>query len=163
MGKLVQIADVQAQHLEQLAAAKGTTESPLVEQALELLFGQSGRDEALRTDKEALQQLEAEGVLPSPHQITPPLNPDEYQMTHAVRITSEMTRDCASTIRRLPVDMPEDEPAQLSLTPRTPGLSQGEVWIAPDFDASMPDEWLEEFYNGELFSCKVGVQVALQA
>ena len=89
MRKVVQIADVQALRLEQLAAAKGATESALVEQALELLFRQSGRDELLRADREALQQLEAEGVLPSPHQITPALDPADYQVTHAVRVASE--------------------------------------------------------------------------
>lgn len=86
MSKLVQIADVQAQRLQQLAAAKGATESALVEQALELLFRQSGREEALRTDREALQQLEAAGVLPSPHQITPTLHPAEYQLTHTIPV-----------------------------------------------------------------------------
>ena len=89
MGKLVQIADVQALRLEHLAAVKGATESALVEQALELLFRQSGRDEFLRADREALQELEGEGVLPSPHQITPALDPANYLVTHAVRVAPE--------------------------------------------------------------------------
>ena len=92
MGKLVQIADVQAQRLEQLAVAKGATESALVEQALELLFWQSGRGEALRADREALRQLEAEGVLPSAHQITPALDPADYQITHVVQVAPERVR-----------------------------------------------------------------------
>lgn len=25
------------------------------------------------------------------------------------------------------------------------GLERGQIWIAPDFDAPMPDEWLEEW------------------
>lgn len=92
MGKLVQIADVQAQRLEQLAAASDTTESALVEHALELLFRQSGREEALRADREALEQLEAEGVLPAPHRITPVLAATDYKVTHTVRVAPESVR-----------------------------------------------------------------------
>lgn len=92
MGKLVQIADAQAQQLEHLATANGATESALVEQALELLFHRSDREEALRSDREALRQLEAEGVLPSSHQITPALNPGDYQVTHVIRIAQESAR-----------------------------------------------------------------------
>ena len=92
MAKRVQIADAQAQQLEQLAAANGATESALVEQALELLFQRSGREEIMRTDRDVLRQLEAEGVLPSPHQITPALNPADYQMTHAIRVAPENVR-----------------------------------------------------------------------
>ena len=25
------------------------------------------------------------------------------------------------------------------------GLERGQIWIAPDFDAPMPDEWLDEW------------------
>ena len=92
MAKLVQIADVQAQKLEQLSAAKGATESALVEQALELLFRQSSREEAICADRETLKQLEAEGILPSQHQITPGLNPGDYHMTHAIAVAPESAR-----------------------------------------------------------------------
>jgi prevent-host-death family protein len=34
---------------------------------------------------------------------------------------------------------------------RLAGLAAGKVWIAPDFDAPMPDDWLDAFYNGPIF------------
>ncbi len=30
------------------------------------------------------------------------------------------------------------------------GFARGEVWVADDFDAPLPDELLKEFYGGEL-------------
>lgn len=30
------------------------------------------------------------------------------------------------------------------------GFARGEVWVADDFDAPLPDELLAEFYGGEL-------------
>jgi prevent-host-death family protein len=34
---------------------------------------------------------------------------------------------------------------------RTLGSAKGKVWISPDFDAPMPDDWLDAFYNGPIF------------
>ncbi len=31
------------------------------------------------------------------------------------------------------------------------GLMKGEIWVADDFDAPLPDEILDEFENGEIF------------
>jgi len=30
---------------------------------------------------------------------------------------------------------------------RVPGLDKGKIWMAPDFDAPLPDEILDEFYR----------------
>jgi prevent-host-death family protein len=30
------------------------------------------------------------------------------------------------------------------------GMDRGQIWIADDFDAPLPDELLKEFYGGEL-------------
>ena len=65
-----------------------------------------------------------------------------------------ISRDGASAVRLMPVAMPDKERANSSPAPRVPGLGTGQVWIAPDFDAALPDDWLNEFYNGELFPCE---------
>jgi prevent-host-death family protein len=36
----------------------------------------------------------------------------------------------------------QDKPRQ-----RIPGTAKGKIWIAPDFDAPLPDEVLDEFYK----------------
>jgi len=90
MGKLIMIADKQAQRLEQLAANSGDTESALVEQALELLFRTTG-DEAARADWELLHQLEAENS-PVSHCRTPALDPVDFQVTHVVPVAPETLR-----------------------------------------------------------------------
>lgn len=59
----------------------------------------------------------------------------------------------APAIRLTPVAA-ENNPTERPLPPRIPGLGKGQVWIAPDFDSSMPDDWLDGFYNGEIFPCK---------
>lgn len=91
MGKQVLIADTQAQRLEQLASVSGDTESALVEQALELLFRYTQAGELMRTDWELLRQMEAQ-TPPVTHRRTPALNPDAYQVTHAVLIAPESIR-----------------------------------------------------------------------
>lgn len=40
------------------------------------------------------------------------------------------------------------EPAQ---KPIRFGLMKGEIWVADDFDAPLPDEILREFYEGPIF------------
>jgi hypothetical protein len=79
--KQVQLAEYRAKRLEQLAAAKGTTENALIEAGLDLLFReqerQAAREEALRDDWEQLRQLEAElGPLPQ-SRARRKINPDE--------------------------------------------------------------------------------------
>jgi prevent-host-death family protein len=31
--------------------------------------------------------------------------------------------------------------------PRVPGTAKGKIWMAPDFDAPLPDEIIDEFYK----------------
>lgn len=84
------IAEKQAERLEQLAAARGDSESALVEQAIELLF-RSTQSEMDRADWEFLRQLEAEN--PSlPHRRTFALDPADFQVTHAVPVAPETLR-----------------------------------------------------------------------
>jgi prevent-host-death family protein len=65
-----------------------------------------------------------------------------------------ISRDGAPAIRLTPVAAPEDTHLSARLSPRIPGLGKGQIQAAPEFDAPMPDDWLDEFYNGEVFPCK---------
>jgi prevent-host-death family protein len=43
-------------------------------------------------------------------------------------------------------------PLKARRTPRPKaGYGKGTIWIADDFDAPMPDDWLDEFENGPVF------------
>ncbi len=62
--KQIRITDFQAKRLKQLAKLRGTTESALVEESLELLFREQDRitisDEALHATADALDNLQLE-------------------------------------------------------------------------------------------------------
>lgn len=96
--KQVQIADYRAKRLEQLAAARGTTEDALIEEGLDLLFREQERsavrEAALQEDLEQLRQLEAE-LGPLPRSRTRfKINPDEIEFLVGTPIDP-------NTIRRL--------------------------------------------------------------
>ena len=65
-----------------------------------------------------------------------------------------ISRNGTSAIRLTPVAIPEDGTTDMPPPPRIPGLGKGQMWIAPDFDDPMPNEWLDEFYKGEVFPCE---------
>lgn len=65
-----------------------------------------------------------------------------------------ISRNGLPVIRLMPVATPADEHADAPLKPRVPGLGKGQIWMSPDFNAPLPDDWLDEFYNGEIFPCK---------
>ena len=66
-----------------------------------------------------------------------------------------IARDGSLSIRLMPLPMSDATPADTApLKPRVPGLGKGQVWMSPDFNDPMPDDWLDEFYSGEVFPCK---------
>ena len=42
----------------------------------------------------------------------------------------------------------------IPLPPRVPGMDAGRFTVPADFNDPMPDDWLDEFYNGEVFPCR---------
>lgn len=64
--------------------------------------------------------------------------------THLSRLLVEVERGQEVTIARAgrPVArlVPAEAPAK-----RVLGQERGTIWIAPDFDAPMPDDWLDEW------------------
>lgn len=93
--KQVQIANHRAKRLEQLAAARGTTEDALIEEGLDLLFREqerrAAREEALQEDLEQLRQLEAE-LGPIPPSSAPPIQWDEAVLIVGTPIPPERIR-----------------------------------------------------------------------
>lgn len=71
--------------------------------------------------------------------------------THLSRLLQRVTAGEEVTIARAGVPVArlvavEPKPNQL----RPLGFARGEIWIADDFDAPLPDDLLKEFYGGVL-------------
>lgn len=62
--------------------------------------------------------------------------------THLSRLLAEVERGREIVIARAGRPIARLVPAG-PLPRRVLGLERGEIWIAEDFDAAMPDEWLE--------------------
>lgn len=64
--------------------------------------------------------------------------------THLSRLLAEVERGQPVTIARAGRPVARLVPA---MTPpqRVLGQERGKIWIAPDFDAPMPDDWLDEW------------------
>jgi prevent-host-death family protein len=66
--------------------------------------------------------------------------------THLSRLLAEVESGREVTIARAgkPIArlVPADRPGRREL-----GLERGQIWISPDFDEPMPDEWLDEWYK----------------
>lgn len=64
--------------------------------------------------------------------------------THLSRLLADVERGHEVTIARAgrPIArlVPVQPPAKRQL-----GLERGSIWISPDFDAPMPDDWLEDW------------------
>jgi len=64
--------------------------------------------------------------------------------THLSRLLAEVERGGEVTIARAgrPIArlVPASPPAKREL-----GLERGKIWISPDFDDPMPDDWLDEW------------------
>lgn len=65
-----------------------------------------------------------------------------------------ISRDGLPVIRLAPVTAAVGEHAATPSKPRVPGLGKGQIWMAPDFNAPLPDDIIDDFYNGEIFPCK---------
>ena len=65
-----------------------------------------------------------------------------------------ISRDGLPVIRLAPVAASTSEDDTPPRKPRIPGLGKGQIWMAPDFNAPLPDDVMDDFYNGEIFPCK---------
>lgn len=89
--KVVQIADYQAQQLEQMAAARGTTENALIEEALARFLSQGELVDALHEEWEYLQQMQSEAG-GMPEYTTPSYDAREFVVTHEIPVAPEKIR-----------------------------------------------------------------------
>ena len=64
-----------------------------------------------------------------------------------------ISRNGSPVIRLMPIAAAEER-AETPLRPRVPGLGKGQIWMAPDFNAPLPDDIIDDFYNGEIFPCR---------
>ena len=64
--------------------------------------------------------------------------------THLSRLLVEVENGAEVTIARAGRPIARLVPAG-PRAPRELGLERGQIWIAPDFDAPMPDDWLDEW------------------
>jgi prevent-host-death family protein len=77
--------------------------------------------------------------------------------THLSRLLQRVAAGEEITIARSGVPVARLVAVQPS-TKRPLGFARGEVWVADDFDAPLPDDLLKEFYGGELPKLDSGVK-----
>jgi prevent-host-death family protein len=70
--------------------------------------------------------------------------------THFSRLLQRVASGEEITIARAGVPVARLVPIASEKKERPLGFARGEVWIADDFDAPLPDDLLAEFYGGEL-------------
>jgi prevent-host-death family protein len=70
--------------------------------------------------------------------------------THFSKLLQRVAGGEEITIARAGVPVARLVPAKPEQKGRPMGFAKGEVWIADDFDAPLPDDLLREFYGGEL-------------
>jgi len=70
--------------------------------------------------------------------------------THFSRLLQRVEAGEEITIARAGVPVARLVPVEKKQSVRPLGFARGEVWIADDFDAPLPDEVLKLFYGGEL-------------
>ncbi len=70
--------------------------------------------------------------------------------THFSRLLQKVASGEEVTIARAGVPVARLVPIAREKKERPLGFARGEVWIADDFDAPLPDDLLAEFYGGEL-------------
>jgi prevent-host-death family protein len=70
--------------------------------------------------------------------------------THFSKLLQKVASGEEVTIARAGVPIARLVPAEPMNKVRPLGFARGEVWVADDFDAPLPDELLKEFYGGEL-------------
>lgn len=69
--------------------------------------------------------------------------------THLSRLLQRVAAGEEVTIARSGVPVARLVPVEPKAK-RPLGFARGEVWIAEDFDAPLPDDLLKQFYGGEL-------------
>lgn len=71
--------------------------------------------------------------------------------THFSRLLQRVAAGEEVTIARAGVPVARLVPVAATKGKQRPlGFARGEVWVADDFDAPLPDGLLKEFYGGEL-------------
>jgi prevent-host-death family protein len=70
--------------------------------------------------------------------------------THFSRLLQRVESGEEITIARAGVPIARLVPLETKNGARPLGFARGEVWIADDFDAPLPDEILKQFYGGDL-------------
>jgi prevent-host-death family protein len=67
--------------------------------------------------------------------------------THLSRLLARVSLGEEITIAKAGKPIARLVPIQQKLKERVPGTDKGKIWMAPDFDAPLPDEILDEFYK----------------
>jgi prevent-host-death family protein len=70
--------------------------------------------------------------------------------THFSRLLRRVANGEDVTIARAGVPVARLVPVVQKQNVRPLGFARGEVWVADDFDAPLPDELLKQFYGGTL-------------
>jgi len=70
--------------------------------------------------------------------------------THLSRLLQRVAAGEEITIARSGVPVARLSPIEPEKKNRPLGFASGEVWVADDFDAPLPDDLLKAFYGGEL-------------
>jgi prevent-host-death family protein len=70
--------------------------------------------------------------------------------THFSRLLQRVASGEEVTIARAGVPIARLVPIESKKKTRPLGFARGEVWVADDFDAPLPDDLLKEFYGGEI-------------
>lgn len=67
--------------------------------------------------------------------------------THLSRLLARVSLGEEITIAKAGKPVARLVPVEEKPKQRVPGTAKGKIWIAPDFDAPLPDEILDEFYK----------------
>jgi prevent-host-death family protein len=70
--------------------------------------------------------------------------------THLSRLLQRVAAGEEVTIARAGVPIARLVAVKAEGKRRPLGFARGEIWIADDFDAPLPDDFLKEFYGGEI-------------
>jgi len=70
--------------------------------------------------------------------------------THLSRLLQKVAEGEEVIIARAGVPVARLLPVEVKQKVRPLGFARGEIWIADDFDAPLPDDILADFYGGEL-------------
>ena len=86
MSSLVEIKDSQSERLQKIASETGVRPEELLEEALELLFQQTDREQIKQEELAYLRQLEAEDDGSLKVQTRPPFRKGTFTITHGLPV-----------------------------------------------------------------------------